>query len=59
MAVGVLILILGMINYVKPNEVFPGVILYGGGTILSQLWTLVLGVAMWRKAVPRMTPAGP
>jgi len=41
---------LGAIQFVKPNVVFPGVILYGGGTIVSQLWTLVVGVLMWRRA---------
>ena len=41
---------LGVIQFVRPNVVFPGVILYGGGTIVSQLWTLVLGLLMWRHA---------
>ena len=52
--VGAVIFALGAIQFVRPNVVFPGVILYGGGTIVSQLWTLVLGLLMWRKAP--MTP---
>ena len=48
--VGVAIVVLGTIQYVKPNVVFPGVILYGVGTILSQLWTLGLALAIWRRA---------
>jgi hypothetical protein len=48
--VGAVIFALGTIQYLKPNVVFPGVILYGFGTILSQLWTLVLGISLWRRA---------
>jgi hypothetical protein len=47
---GALIFALGAIQFVEPNVVFPGVILYGGGTIVSQLWTFVLGLLMWRRA---------
>ena len=38
---------LGAIQLVKPHVVFPG-ILYGGGALVSQLWTLV--VLTWRRA---------
>jgi hypothetical protein len=48
--VGALVFALGMIQYLKPNVVFPGVILYGVGTIVSQLWTVVLGISLWRRA---------
>jgi hypothetical protein len=48
---------LGVIQFVKPNVMFPGVILYGGGTIVSQLWTLVLGFLMWRRAQTARTHA--
>src|SRR5579859_2050112 len=37
--IGTVILILAAINHVKPNVVYPVVILHGGGTILPQLWT--------------------
>ena len=46
---GVVIFVLGTVQFLKPNVVFPGVLLYGGGTIVSQLWSLVLGVFMWRR----------
>jgi hypothetical protein len=48
-AVGAAVLALGVVQFLEPNVVFPGVVLYGGGTIASQLWTFVLGVAMWRR----------
>jgi hypothetical protein len=47
--IGVTMFVLASIQYLKPN-VIPGVILYGGGTIASQLWTMVLGFASWRRA---------
>jgi hypothetical protein len=47
--VGALIFVLGTIQFLKPNVVFSGVLLYGGGTVVSQLWTLVLGIAVWRR----------
>jgi hypothetical protein len=55
--VGAAILALGVIQFVKSNVVFPGVIVYGGGTIVSQLWTLVLGFLMWRRAHTSPTQA--
>jgi hypothetical protein len=48
--IGAVIFALATIQYLRPNVVFPGVILYGFGTILSQAWTLVLGISMWRRA---------
>jgi hypothetical protein len=48
--VGAVIFVLGAVQFLKPNAIFPGVLLYGGGTVVSQLWTLVLGIAMWRRA---------
>ena len=48
--IGGAILVLGIIQYLKPNVVFPGVILYCLGGIVSQLWTFVLGIASWRRA---------
>jgi hypothetical protein len=42
-----LIAVLGTIQFLKPN-IFPGALFYGGGTLVSQFWTVVLGVAMWR-----------
>src|SRR5205823_14740585 len=47
--VGAVIFVLGTVQFLKPNVIFPGVLLYGGGTIVSQLWTLLLGLAMWRR----------
>ena len=35
----------GAAQYLAPNS-FPGAIVYGGGTIATQLWTLALGFAM-------------
>jgi hypothetical protein len=49
-AIGAVIAVLGTIQYLAPNAVFPGVVLYGFGTIVSQAWTFVLGIAMWRRA---------
>ena len=45
---GAVIAVLGTIQFLKPN-IFPGVLFYGGGTWVSQIWTFVLGVAMWRR----------
>jgi hypothetical protein len=47
---GAAVLVLGSIQFLKPNVVFSGVLLYGGGTIASQLWTLVVAIVMWRRA---------
>jgi hypothetical protein len=49
-AIGAIIVVLGTIQYLKPNVAFPGVVLYGFGTIVSQLWTFILAIAMWRRA---------
>jgi hypothetical protein len=46
---GAVIALLGTIQFLEPN-IFPGALFYGGGTFVSQLWTVVLGVAMWRRA---------
>jgi hypothetical protein len=46
---GAAIFVLGAIQFLEPN-IFPGVLFYGGGTVVSQIWTIVLGVAMWRRA---------
>ena len=54
--IGAAIVVLGTVQYLKPNGVFPGVILYGFGGILSQLWSLVLGVATWRRAGVEVSP---
>ena len=45
---GGVIAVVGTIQYLEPN-IYPGVALYGGGTVVSQIWTIVLGVAMWRR----------
>lgn len=47
---GTVIGVLGTIQFLRPNVIFPGVLFYGGGTLVSQLWTFVLGIAMWRRA---------
>ena len=47
---GGVIAALGTIQYLEPNDIFPGVLFYGGGTVISQIWTIVLGVATWRRA---------
>jgi hypothetical protein len=47
--IGSAIFVLGTIQYLKPNVVFPGVLLYGLGGILSQLWTFILGIVLWRR----------
>jgi len=46
---GIAIFVMGMIFYLKPN-LFPGVLLYGGGTLAAHLWAVFLGLAMWRRA---------
>jgi hypothetical protein len=48
--VGAAICLLGMVQFLRPNVIFPGVIFYGGGTIAAQLWSLLLGISMWRRA---------
>ena len=45
---GGLIAVLGTIQFLEPN-IYPGALFYGGGTLVSQLWTVFLGVAMWRR----------
>lgn len=58
-AAGAAVFILGAVQFLAPNVVFPGAVFYGGGTILSQLWTLIFGVAMWRGAgVGRVADGG-
>lgn len=44
--IGVATFVGGAVEYLAPNS-FPGAIVYGGGTIVTQLWTLILGIAMW------------
>jgi hypothetical protein len=46
---GAAIFVMGTIFYLKPN-IYPGVLLYGGGTWVAHLWAIVLGIAMWRRA---------
>lgn len=48
--VGAAIVVLGTIQFLDPNEIYPGVLFYGGGTVASQLWSLILGMAMWQRA---------
>ena len=50
LVVGAPVFALGVVQFARPNVVFPGVVLYGGGTIATQLWTLALGLAAWRRA---------
>jgi hypothetical protein len=47
--VGVLIVVVGTGFYLRPNS-FPGVVLFGGGTLVAHLWTLTLGISMWLRA---------
>ncbi len=49
MVLGAVIFVMGITQYLKPN-IFPGVLLYGGGTWAAQLWAISLGIAMWRRA---------
>ncbi len=46
---GTVIFVMGIAQYLKPN-IFPGVLLYGGGMLAAHLWAIVLGIAMWRRA---------
>jgi hypothetical protein len=48
---GAAIFAMGTIFYLKPN-IYPGVLLYGGGTLVAHMWAIVLGIAMWRRATP-------
>lgn len=52
--IGAVLFILGTVQFLRPNS-FPGVIFYGLGTIVSQLWTIAVGVAMWYRG--RASPA--
>jgi hypothetical protein len=47
--VGVVVVVVGTAFFLRPNS-FPGVVLFGGGTFLAHLWTLTLGISMWRRA---------
>jgi hypothetical protein len=53
--VGAAIFLLGVIQFLKPNEIFSGTIFYGGGTVVSQVWTLLLGIAMWRRVAAELS----
>jgi hypothetical protein len=55
--VGAVIVVLAAIQYLKPNVVFPGIVLYGFGTVASQLWTIALGFAAWRRARDAEAPS--
>jgi hypothetical protein len=46
---GAVIFVMGTIFYLKPN-IYPGVLLYGGGTWAAHLWAICLGIAMWRRS---------
>jgi hypothetical protein len=48
---GATVFVLGAVQYLAPNHVFPGALFYGGGTTVSQIWTIVFGLAMWRRGV--------
>ena len=54
---GAAIFALGTIQFLEPN-IFPGALFYGGGAFVSQIWTIVLGVAMWRRAGTNASYAG-
>lgn len=45
---GAMIFVLGLIFFLKPN-IFPGFLFYGLGGLAAHLWTIFLGVAMWRR----------
>ena len=45
---GIAIFVMGTIFYLKPN-IYPGVLLFGGGTWAAHLWAIFLGIAMWRR----------
>jgi len=49
MVLGTLLFVMGTAQFLKPN-IFPGVLLYGGGTWAAHLWAIFLGIAMWRRA---------
>jgi hypothetical protein len=46
---GTIIFVMGIAQYLKPN-IFPGVLLYGGGMLAAHLWAIFLGITMWRRA---------
>jgi hypothetical protein len=46
---GAALFVMGTIFYLKPN-IYPGVLLYGFGTLAAHLWAIFLGIAMWRRA---------
>jgi hypothetical protein len=48
-ALGSVIFVMGITQYLQPN-IFPGVLLYGGGMLAAHLWAIFLGIAMWRRA---------
>jgi hypothetical protein len=46
---GTVLFVMGITQYLRPN-IFPGVLLYGGGMFVAHLWAIVLAIAMWRRA---------
>jgi hypothetical protein len=46
---GAIIFGMAISQYLAPN-IFPGVLLYGGGMFAAHLWAIFLGIAMWRRA---------
>jgi len=54
---GAVIFAFGTVQFLEPNDIYPGALFYGGGTVVSQIWTLILGVAMWRRGAVQETTA--
>jgi hypothetical protein len=46
---GAIIFSMAITQYLAPN-IYPGVLLYGGGMFAAHLWAIGLGIAMWRRA---------
>src|SRR5713101_6623381 len=47
--VGTFLFAMAIAKFLRPS-LFPGVILYGGGTWAAHLWTRAVAAAMWRRA---------
>jgi hypothetical protein len=47
--VGAVLFVMSITKFVR-RSLFPGVILYGGGTWVVHLWALAVAIAVWRRA---------
>jgi hypothetical protein len=49
MILGIVIFIMAITQFLIPN-IYPGALLFGGGAYAAHLWSICLGIALWRRA---------